>query len=112
MQVMQHHAVAGQDAENLGHSCWLFVAHRKDPSLYEHTKKEAGNCKADSSHAEAVQLLAAKLSKNVTHLENAAKRAKNQASQDQRQHVTELGLLLGCHTILQLHWIKCCVVSD
>ena len=70
-------AVAGQDAKKLGHSCWLYlVAHRKDPSVYEHTKKEAGKYKADLSQAEAVQLLAAKLSKNVKHPRNASKRAQ------------------------------------
>ena len=71
-------AVGGQDAKKLGHSCWLyFVAHGKDPSLYEHTNNEAGKYKADLSQAEAVQLLAAKLSKNSRHKRNAAKRKRD-----------------------------------
>ena len=72
-------AVGGQDAKKLGHSCWLYlVAHGKDPLLYEHTKKEAGNYKADLSQAEAVQLLAAKLIKNSRHKRNVAKRARDE----------------------------------
>ncbi len=65
---------------NLGTLAGFFVAHGKDSSLYEHTKKEAGKYKADLSHVEAVQLLAAKLklSKNVRQAKNAAKLARNE----------------------------------
>ena len=52
----------------------------------------------------AVQLLAGK-SKLSKECSQACKKWKGQ---DQRQHVTELGLLLGCHIALQWNRIKCC----
>ena len=94
---------------NLGTLAGFSVARGKDPSLYEHaahTKKKAGKYEGDLC-------CAALGSKDKAQQEYKTSKECSQAckkwkGQDQRQHVTELGLLLGCHVALQRNRIKYC----
>jgi hypothetical protein len=91
---------------NLGTLAGFFVAHGKDPLLYEHTKKEAGKYEGDLCCAAFGRKV--KAQQECKTSKECSQACKKWKGQDQRQHVTELGLLLGCHIALQWNRIKCC----
>ena len=90
---------------NLGTLAGFFVAHGKDLSPYVRTKKKAGKYEGDMCCAAlGSKVKAQQECKRSKECRQACKKWKGQ---DQCQHVTELGLLLGCHIALQWNRIKC-----